>query len=151
MNERNMGRHLVLRVVLCLAAGLVSLTALGPLTALGADDASDLEKLAGTWNFVPPAAGPAGKKFAVVFQGDTIAFVSASGKRTEGKFKLDLTQDPKTMDIDMNGKSLTLAIYRLEGDTLNLCHYLGPKAAKERPPAFAADKQTVLGIFQRQP
>jgi len=145
MNERNIFRHLVLQGVLCLAAGL------GSLTALGADDASDLEKLAGTWNFVQPAGEPARGKFAVVFKGDTIAFVTASGQRTEGKFKLDPAQDPKTMDIDMRGKSLTLAIYQLEEGTLKLCHYLGPKAAKERPKTIAADKETVVGIFKREP
>jgi uncharacterized protein (TIGR03067 family) len=145
MNERNIFRHLVLQGVLCLAAGLGSLTAVG-----AADDASDLEKLAGTWNFVQPAGEPARGKFAVVFKGDTIAFVTASGQRTEGKFKLDPAQDPKTMDIDMRGKSLTLAIYDLEGDTLKLCHYLGPKAAKERPKAIAADKETVVGVLKRK-
>jgi hypothetical protein len=46
--------------------------------------------------------------------------------------------------------SLTLAIYQLEGDTLKLCHYLGPKAARERPKSIAADKQTVVGIFKRK-
>ena len=147
MNARNVGRRVVLRGVLLMAAGLVSISA-----AIGADDASDLEKLAGTWNFVKPAGKPPDGKLAaggVVFKGDTIAFVSTSGK-AEGKFKIDSTQDPKTMDIDMGGSSLTLAIYQLEGDTLKLCHYLGPKAAKERPKAIAADKQTVVGVLKRK-
>ena len=145
MNQCKVARRVVLRGALFLAAGLVSTTA-----AHGADDADDLEKLAGTWNWEEPPGGKLPAGGGVVFKGDTIAFVSANGKRTEGKFKIDPTQDPKTMDIDMSGKSLTLAIYHLEGDTLKLCHYLGPKAAKERPKTIAAAKQTVVGILKRK-
>jgi uncharacterized protein (TIGR03067 family) len=122
-------------------------------------DADQQAKLEGTWRFVESSADAKQKKgkrpsMRVVFRGDTISFVGeGKGQRTDGTYTIDPGSSPKTMDIttDQGGKKvLTLSIYELDGDTLKLCHYLGSKAARERPKQFLADKETVIGLLNRE-
>lgn len=123
-------------------------------TAARCGDTKEQKELEGTWTFVQSA--PDGKKkvkgpaVRMVLKDGTIAFETEGKKRVEGTYTVDTSKTPKTMDITLTqAKGTVLAIYELNGDTLKLCHYLGPKASKERPKAFAADKQTVLGILKR--
>jgi uncharacterized protein (TIGR03067 family) len=124
-----------------------------------AGDAKEQEMLEGTWRFVsaPMAEDQTKEKRAavrVVFKSNTVSFVGEGIKRTtQGNYTVDSSKNPKTMDIilDNNGaKMTTKAIYELDGETLKLCHHLGPMASKERPKEFAADKRTVLGILKRE-
>jgi uncharacterized protein (TIGR03067 family) len=122
-------------------------------------DADQQAKLEGTWRFVESSADASQKKekrpsMRVVFKGNTISFIGeGKGQRTDGTYTIDPGSSPKTMDIttDQGGKKvLTLAIYELDGDSLKLCHYLGPKAARDRPKQFLADKETVVGALKRE-
>jgi uncharacterized protein (TIGR03067 family) len=124
-----------------------------------AGEAEEQVKLEGTWSFVSSSGGANQKKenhpaMRMAFKGDTVSFVAEDNKRTvQGTYTVSLSKSPKTMDITLvnNGKKLTtLAIYELDGDTLKLCHFLGGMASKERPTEFVADKQTVLGILNRE-
>jgi uncharacterized protein (TIGR03067 family) len=121
-------------------------------------DAEDHKKLEGTWTFVDPSENQAKKKekrpaMRIVFDGTSIAFAAEGKKPTaQGEYKVDPTKNPKTMDIilDQQGKKITtLAIYDLSGDTLRICHFLGPSSFKERPKEFIADKNTVIGTLRR--
>ncbi len=141
-----------LRTCLCLLICLVGGREARP------DEAQDRGRLEGTWSFVSTSRDGEAKKDrdlgGVVFQGDTITFPAADPKKTvRGTFTVDSSKSPKTMDItlDRGGKkTVMLAIYELDGDTLKLCHFLGQIAAKERPTELAADKRTVLGILKRE-
>jgi uncharacterized protein (TIGR03067 family) len=133
-------------------AVLVGILSAGAVARCG--DTHEQAELEGAWTFVQSAPdgdkktkGPAVR---MVLKGNTIAFQTDGKKRVEGTYTVDPSKAPKTMDITLaQAKGTVLAIYELKGDTLKLCHYLGPKASKERPKAFAADKQTVLGILKR--
>jgi uncharacterized protein (TIGR03067 family) len=124
-------------------------------TAGRCGDPKEQDNLEGTWTFVrsapddeKKAKGPAVR---MVLKGNSIVFETDGKKRVEGTYTVDPSKTPKTMDITLaQAKGTVLAIYELEGDALRLCHHLGPKASKERPKAFAADKQTVLGILKRE-
>ena len=126
--------------------------------ATRADDAAESKALEGTWRFVKPS-GAEGQKdklaqVLIIFEGQSIAFVGEETKRAvRGTYTVDASKNPKTMDMTLeNGgaKATTLAIYDLDGDTLRLCHYLGPIASKERPKRFLADTRTALGILKRE-
>ena len=113
-------------------------------------DAKEQGKLDGRWRWVQPADQSKNKDAGILFKGDTITF---TGKGTvTGKFTIDPSKKPMTLDITLEKggkKSTTLAIYDVTSDTLRLCHFLGGRAATERPKEFVADKQTVLGILKR--
>jgi uncharacterized protein (TIGR03067 family) len=126
--------------------------------SISGGDAKERERLQGTWRFVKftDAAGKTQEKrtgFGILFKGERIAFVTGDNKPTvQGTYQIDAGKTPKTMDIilDKDGKKLvTQTIYEISGNTLKICHYLGKKAADERPTEFVADKQTVLGILER--
>jgi uncharacterized protein (TIGR03067 family) len=140
------------QIVVLLICGL-------PLTFVQAstNDAEDHTKLEGTWTFVEQENQTKKKEkrpaMRIVFEGTSIAF-AAEGKKpaAQGHYKVDPTKNPKTMDIileQQGKKTTTLAIYDLSGDTLRICHFLGPSSFKERPKEFIADKNTVIGTLRR--
>jgi uncharacterized protein (TIGR03067 family) len=127
-------------------------------TAVSAE-AEERQKLRGTWSFVKSFDEASPKKESrgtvqIVFNGDAISFVSETTNRNaQGTYTVNTSTNPKTMDISLDNsgkKRITQAIYELDDDTLKLCHYLGPKASKERPKEFVADKQTVVGLLKRE-
>jgi uncharacterized protein (TIGR03067 family) len=147
------GRPMPLGKPLLLLVYLLSVSA-----AARCGDPKEQDKLEGVWTFVQSDADQKkGKRPRVrmVLKGNTIAF-ETEGKKgaVRGTYTVDPSKSPKTMDINLVGakdgaKATIQAIYELDGDTLKLCHYLGAVVAKERPKAFVADKQTVLGILKR--
>lgn len=65
------------------------------------------------------------------------------GEGIEGTVKLDSTQKPKTIDLDVNGRILK-GIYELEGDTLKMCYNL---THEERPTEFVSKPDSGLIVI----
>jgi uncharacterized protein (TIGR03067 family) len=112
-------------------------------------DAKERDNLQGRWRWVKPASAAGG----ILFKGDSITFLGAAGKRSvKGAYAIDPSKKPMTLDITVDNdgkKTITLAIYDVKDDTLSICHFLGKRAATERPKEFVADKETVLGVLKR--
>jgi uncharacterized protein (TIGR03067 family) len=116
------------------------------------DDAKqELVRLQGTWETIEVVNS--GHIFSqekvkggqVVFKGDEMTLKEGSDDKNPRKFrvKLDPSQNPKAIDTtalnrDYKG-SVNPAIYRLQGDTLELCSPNGPDT-KGRPKEFKSDK-----------
>jgi uncharacterized protein (TIGR03067 family) len=82
----------------------------------------------------------------------------------EGVFHLDATKSPKTIDLTILGSGVKtplgtpapralLGIYRLEGDTLEICIAIDPDHAEERPSRFGTQSGKFLAhvILKRLP
>jgi uncharacterized protein (TIGR03067 family) len=87
----------------------------------------------------------------VTFPGGTFVVTLADGSTPiEGTYKLDPTQDPKTIDwTDTAGEDAGktfLAIYSLEGDRLVFC---AAYPGQERPTEFRTRPGQVLRVNQR--
>ncbi|HEX4592364.1 MAG TPA: protein kinase [Gemmataceae bacterium] len=76
--------------------------------------------------------------------------------RLEGIFHLDPTKSPKTIDLTVLGQNaktpigtaaprVLLGIYRLEGDSLELCITVDPEHAEERPGKFETVPGKLIG------
>ena len=118
---------------------------------------NDLGKIQGTWNVIT-ASRPGRElptddltKVAVIFKGDTLAFVDKNhqGRSETARFVLRPTPTPKELDfIPPTGlqEKPVLAIYELDGDNLTLC--LGDPGS-ERPTAFVSQPKAGLFTLKR--
>jgi uncharacterized protein (TIGR03067 family) len=79
------------------------------------------------------------KDLQIVFRGGRFALKQGDRTLSEGTFRLDPVQEPRTIDLatsDADGKEqITLAIYELTDDMLRIC---GAQPGEERPSEFAA-------------
>ena len=66
-----------------------------------------------------------------------------SGEGIEGTVKLDVTQTPKAIDLDVNGRIIK-GIYELHGDTLRMCYNL---SSDERPTEFESKPDSGLIVI----
>jgi len=119
-------------------------------SALAAD--ADQQKLQGKWaveSFDYNGAPVEVMKDAVrEFKDDTYTITPKSGDAINGVIKmLDSTKKPKTIDLEVNGRTLK-GIYEIEGDTLKLCYNL---TTPERPTELASkpDSGVVLVVHKR--
>jgi uncharacterized protein (TIGR03067 family) len=115
------------------------------------------DKLVGAWESVKVIGdgNPIDLTMKIVFT-PTEAHVWHDGVRMmdeDGRWAIDATKNPATIDIDPNrkGDKRELGILKIEGDTLTICVILegdGP-----RPTEFksAADSKTTLVQFKRVP
>ena len=117
----------------CLAfIGLIALTAMQ--RAAAADDASkaDLAKLQGKWKIDSLIANGKskvvnGKDVDSAMPGENVWTISDNKVKyseTEDEIKLDASQKPKAMDIQVvrdDAPEKLLAIYEIEADTLKIC------------------------------
>jgi uncharacterized protein (TIGR03067 family) len=132
----------------------------------------DEDKLQGTWQLVSleedgkTYAGqqiPTLSNMGVSFTGQLfqLKLLSQGGEppvtgmktETNGVFHLDCGVDPRRITVltpGSNANSL-LGIYKVEGDTLTLCHYFNPKEVKY-PTQFATKPKdgALLLVFKRQ-
>ena len=119
----------------------------------------ELKKLQGIWKQIalerdgmPQAADEFGPEPRSIFVDDTYVVTLADGSTAiKGTFKLDPTQEPKTIDwTDTFGEDAGktfLAIYSLEGDRLVFC---AADEGQERPTEFRTGPGQVLRVNQRE-
>ena len=82
---------------------------------------------------------------------DDFHVVISGNKMTIGKheitFTIDLTTDPKLIDLNYTKEKVTVeSIYRIDGDTLTLCGREGVGPAKDRPTEFKTDEKNEYEI-----
>lgn len=123
-------------------------------------DAKDKEALQGLWQAVEleangqQAPGATVKALQIRIKGDQIVF-SPDTENRKNTFVIDATAKPKALDFTPDdgakqGKKVTGAIYKLDGDKLTICINRDGEAGK-RPTEFktAAGSGFVLVTFQR--
>ncbi len=127
------------RILLLLPIWLIGISA-----ARGADDAKALQ---GTWTAVKTELAGEVMNWTVTLtiEGDKYTVV-ANGKPDQGTCKIDASAKPGKMTITggeggPNAGKTFLAIYELEGDTLQICYDL---SGKKHPESFATQKGTPL-------
>ena len=71
-----------------------------------------------------------------------------TGDAIEGSLTLDATKQPKTIDLDVNGRVLK-GIYELDGDSLKMCYNLNDEA---RPTEFVSkpDSGLIVVVHRRE-
>jgi uncharacterized protein (TIGR03067 family) len=81
------------------------------------------------------------------FKDDKYTLTPKTGEPINGAAKIDSTQKPKQIDLEVNGRTLK-GIYEIDGDTLKLCYTLN---GDERPTELDSkpDSGTVLVIHRR--
>jgi len=124
-----------------------------PVPVENKDDAikKDVASLQGKW--VAVAAETNGREISeenrqgmgLTVKDGTLALLEA-GRTHEGRFQLDPTQDPKTIDINLDGGTVR-GIYRFDGAVLKLCIGLGDN--DKYPTEFAGKKGRSLLVLKR--
>jgi uncharacterized protein (TIGR03067 family) len=135
------------RLLIVLVAGLL----------LAADDAKkDVQKFQGEWTLVSakrdgqdiPEEMIKGIKRTI--KGDDYSVTRDGETLLKGKFKVDPSKKPKTIDLtfkDQSGAEVTaLGVYDLDGDNLKIC-YSNP--GKDRPKDFVSETGITLGVWKR--
>jgi uncharacterized protein (TIGR03067 family) len=96
-------------------------------SALRAEDkpaSGDQEKIQGSWVIESVLHSgrpvPEAKDHAVVFEGNKMK-TKRGDQEVSMAFKLDASQTPKAIDVDMGGQN-GKGIYELKGDTLKIAH-----------------------------
>lgn len=114
---------------------------------------NELERLQGTWAVVSNTSGD-GKTdeeynrrdgYRVIIKGTNWGWRSESAGDHDVTFRLDPTQKPKQLDLDLqDGKNK--CIYEVDGDHLRVCiaHFGQP-----RPDKFAASSNASLVVLRR--
>ena len=103
---------------------------------LGNDSKNDRQKLQGVWEVVSAEREGRGASddeiqgWNIMFRGDEIA-VNLSPEKGESIYKLDTSQEPRT--IDVSSDKTVLGIYVVEGDALKYCWQ---KGGQGRPKDF---------------
>ena len=82
------------------------------------------------------------------FKNGSYSLTPKQGEGIEGSVKLDPTQKPKAIDLDVNGRTLK-GIYELDGDTLKMCYDL---MHEERPTEFVSkpDSGLIVIVHKRE-
>jgi uncharacterized protein (TIGR03067 family) len=150
-----MRRTLMAVVALALVAGMAT----GGGGGKKDDGKKDKEKLQGTWNVTAFEGGGKMKEvkageMALTFSGDKVLIkVGPKAKDEEATFRLDLTQNPRGIDLmraveakeKAAGKETEKGIYQLKGDTLKL-GFSARGARGKRPPSFEAADLVIMHL-----
>ena len=141
---------------LLVLAGFVLLVAAEP-----ARDAAavDLKKLQGTWRMdeleingqqVPEEK----RKDTILVIKDDKYIIKIKDKTYETTFKLDPSKDPKEIDMFFpdgpNAPKVSKGIYRLDGDTFQLCRAQAPGEDRPRDFVTTADSGLFVVVWKRQ-
>ncbi len=141
-------------VLLILALGLLAAD------EKGGDADRPTKAVEGTWQLTSIEAngqktgGDSAPDVQMVIKGDTYKQIEMGTETEQGRFKLDASASPRTIDLDIRtgddkGKK-QLGIYKVQGDTLTLC--LAPAGGTDRPKAFDAPQGSNFGliVFKRK-
>jgi uncharacterized protein (TIGR03067 family) len=124
-----------------------------------ADDksANDAKDLQGAWQAVGLEANGEKspddqvKELKIVFKGDEVFVVKASGNDPKNKFKLDSSKTPKTIDvIPIDGQdkgTIHAGIYSLKKGRLTLCINIFGKDPALRPTEFKTKASDGVGLI----
>ncbi len=133
---------------------LVMVIAVGLVAADQKADApkDDNAKIVGTWKFVDGNRGGEKppeeflKSFKVTFTDKGKVIAAPDNK--EGTFQLDSSKKPKTMEVNIDGKTHK-GVYELDGDNLNVCI---AEDGEETPTKFETKpcSKQMLMIFKRE-
>jgi len=143
-------------LILVLAASLVTVPDRPPKTK--SDPVKeDMKKLEGKWSIVSmesngrtyPAATLQRLQYKLEITRDQF-IRETRGRKHAMTFKVDLSKNPKTMDLTTNtARPRTYhAIFKLEGDTLTICQAVG---RGQRPTEFASQgaQRALLMVWKR--
>src|SRR5262245_5252905 len=125
---------------------VLALSLLG--VSLAGDVAKDKKALQGKWTMVELIEG--GNKsekqsVEVVFRGDDIMVIDDGKELVSGTYKLDAAKKPKTVEVMFakgDQKKTMKGVYEIDGDTLRICHFEGPKGETDYPAKVEANKDT---------
>jgi uncharacterized protein (TIGR03067 family) len=146
----------LLRVLSCVAAGAVLAIGLG-LASRAADDASgdtkkDMDKFQGEWMVASSERNGEKvpedevKSLRRTVKGDEFTVTRDGETLIKGKFKLDATKKPKTIDIALEmGGDPVLGIYEIDVDSYKVCY---TQPGQERPKEFSS-KEATLATWKR--
>ena len=129
----------------------LALLSMNPASVLAADP--DQEKLQGKWVIESceyNGAAVEGMKEAMrEIKEDQYTLTPKSGEAYRGAIKLDSSQKPKQIDLEVNGRTLK-GIYELDGELLKMSYRLN---GDERPTELASkpDSGVVFVIHKRAP
>jgi uncharacterized protein (TIGR03067 family) len=118
------------------------------------DAKKDMDGLQGEWTLVSAERNgeklpdDQGKTMRRIIKGDEFSVTRDGETLAKGKFKIDPTKKPKTIDVTLESGDNILGIYELEGDEFKMCY---GQPGGERPKAFAskADNNTSLLVWKR--
>jgi uncharacterized protein (TIGR03067 family) len=126
------------------------------LAAEAKDDAKkDQEKLQGDWTFVSgerdgqPFPEELAQSLKRTMTKDKFTIRNGEEVVSQGTFKLDPSQKPKTIELKVEGSDQPVhGIYELDGDMFKIC-YAAP--GEERPKKFStqAGSGHTLGVWKR--
>jgi len=131
---------------------VVLLIALALPFATVAEEKSDQKKIQGKWKMESglqggkPLPEAMVKSATLVVDGNKMKMtvtVEGQEKTRELTFKLDPSQKPRAIDVEIEGKP-GLGIYSLEGDTFKICH---GEDNDPRPTEFASKEGTKLALI----
>lgn len=138
---------------------LLTLASIGVAAPVPKDKVKDTDAIVGRWKLVQvqlgadgetPRADDTGWTTAVYeFRKDgTYTSTEKGSKPVDGKYALDPTASPKTLDLLVNGVK-GLFVFDLDGDTLKVC--VGRSADAKRPTELKADAKssTHVWVFER--
>src|SRR5262249_26079164 len=131
--------------------GIVVVFGLAFATNLPAEEKSDQDKIQGKWKIDSGTRGgqpidESRKGTIVAFDGNkmTMTFMrDGQEQKLEMTFKLDPSAKPRAIDVDINGKP-GLGIYKLEGDTLTICH---GEEGDARPTEFVSKEGSKIAVI----
>src|SRR5262249_27010315 len=90
------------------------------------------------------------KGYKLTVQGDRWTVTTPEGEETTRTFRIDPSQDPKTMDMTTrtgDKETVSRGIYKLDGDTLTLCRTTGDL---DRPKEFKTTAEAgILVVWKR--
>ncbi|HEY7155708.1 MAG TPA: TIGR03067 domain-containing protein [Gemmataceae bacterium] len=123
------------------------------------DAAVDLKKLQGTWIMAELEIN--GQQVPEEKRKDTILvlkndkyIIKIKNKTYETTFKLDPSKDPKEIDMFFpdgpNAPKVSKGIYRLDGDTFQLCRAQAPGEDRPRDFVTTADSGLFVVVWKRQ-
>ena len=110
------------------------------------------DKLKGAWQStkIVNAGKKVDRQGRVEFDGDQVKMTPMGKGTMVGKYAIDPSKSPATMDITIDKEGVMLmipAIYELKGDELRICHAQGEGGV--RPTAFEATEKTALATLKR--